>query len=108
MGAPAITKLEPPISVGRIYKEVIAFCNGPASYTTGGDVILAKDLGLTTVIFVEIIAMLGTRMALPVFAANDSPEPSFKMLIASIAGVEVANASDQSALKFRIKARGLY
>ena len=80
----------------------------PVIYTTGGDALSARDLGLTSIQHITIIAMLGTRMVLPVFAGNDTPETSVKILIASIAGVEVANASDQSALKFRFRATGLY
>lgn len=108
MATPIVTKLEQVYSLGGLYKEVFGYFNGPASYTTGGDVLSARDLGLTSIQHIEIIAMLGTRMVLPVFAGNDTPETSVKILIASIAGVEVANASDQSALKFRYRVTGLY
>lgn len=108
MATPIVTKLEQVYSLGGLYKEVFGYMNGPASYTTGGDALAARDLGVTSIQHIEIISQLGDRMALPVFAANDTPETSVKILIASIAGVEVANASDQSTKKFRFRVTGLY
>ena len=107
MGAPSITKLEQVFSLGGIYKSVCGYMNGPASYTTAGDALLATDIGLTTIQYLVFVGCTD-RLAIAVWAANDSPEKSVLVKIMSLAGVEVANASDQSTKKWRFFAIGLY
>lgn len=99
-------KLHEPYVIGGNVTESVTKWSGPASYTTGGVSISAKDLGLTYIMHMVITCIDGTRMAFPVFASADK-QASILMLISSIAGVEVANASDQSAKKFIIRACGI-
>lgn len=99
-------KLHEPYVIGGNVTESVTKWSGPVSYATGGVSISAKDLGLTYIMFAEILCIDGTRNVFPVFASADK-QTSILALIASIAGVEVANASDQSTKKFIIRAIGI-
>lgn len=110
MGSPVrIKKICEPFAMGGNKVMTFNYFSGPISYTTGGDAITAKDLGLVWIhhVFVSY-AEDGTQLMIPVFETSGDPIKSFKALLASIAGVQVANASDQSAKKFRIVAIGTY
>jgi len=97
-----------PQSVGK-YKEILKAMLGPASYTTGGDTLTAEDLQLTWINFIDIsVALSGDRVARVIYPNNEGPCKSVKILITDLAGTEVANASNQSAKKFRLHAQGLY
>lgn len=97
-----------PQSVGK-YKEILKAMLGPASYTTGGDTLTAEDLQLTWINWMDISpALSGDRLALVIFPSNEGPAKSVKIMITDLAGTEVANASNQSAKKFRLRAQGAY
>lgn len=81
---------------------------GPTSYTTGGDLLGAKDLGNTWFLAAAggVISTDGTRIAYfyssPTLA--DTLQ-TFKMLIIDVAtGLQVANASNQSTKEFVVPA----
>ena len=104
-----IKKICEPFAMGG--NKVITFSqfSGPESYTTGGDEINCRDLGLEWIHTVFITnAESGDRILYPIFDAGGDAVKSIKALITSLAGVEVANASDQSTKKFRITAIGTY
>lgn len=104
-----IKKICEPFAMGGNKVMTFNYFAGPASYTTGGDLITAKDLGLIFIHQVFICyAEDGTQLLIPVYATGGSAVQSIKALLASIAGVEVANASNQSAKRFRIVAVGTY
>lgn len=98
-----------PQSVGK-YKEVLKALVGPAAYVTGGVEVTAEELDLTWINFVYVSAALaGTHLCHVIYPNNTSgPNKTVKLLITDLAGTQVANASDQSALKFRIHAQGEY
>lgn len=110
MGSPSkIKKICEPFAMGGNKVMTFNYFSGPVSYTTGGDAINANDLGLVWIhqVFISY-AEDGTQLMIPVYETGGGPVKSFKALLASIAGVQVANASDQSAKKFRIVAIGTY
>lgn len=97
-----------PQSVGK-YKEVLKAMVGPASYETGGVTLIAEDLQLTWINWVEVSpALSGDRRVLVIYPSNEGPSKSVKLIITDLAGTEVANASNQSTKKFRLKAQGAY
>lgn len=110
MGTPSRTKkICEPFAMGGNKVTTFSYFSGPASYTTGGDAISAKDVGLEWIHHVFISCDdSGANLGIPVFAAGGNPVKSFKLKIASIAGVEVGNGTDQSAKKFRINVIGTY
>lgn len=85
--------------------------NGPASYTTGGDDFKGKEVGLDTVVGSGMLighnaANVPTHfafIALPDNGANNTLEGivSAKMFVMTVAGAQVANATDLSAVTFR-------
>lgn len=104
-----IRKICEPFAMGGNKVITFNYFSGPISYTTGGDAITAKDLGLEWIHTVMITnADSGDRIFYPVFAVNQTAVKSIKAMITSLAGVEVANASDQSTKKFRVTAIGTY
>lgn len=110
MGNPVkVKKICEPFAMGG--NKVITFSqfSGPASYTTGGDAILATDLGLVFIIQLFIcVAESGDRILYPIFEAGGDVVKSVKAKITDLAGTEVANASNQSTKKFRVVAIGTY
>lgn len=104
-----IKKICEPFAMGGNKVITFNYFSGPVSYTTGGDDITARDLGL---VFIHHVFQAqddaGANEVIPVFAAGGDAVQSLKLKIASLAGVEVANASDQTAKKFRLIAIGTY
>lgn len=97
-----------PQSVGK-YKEILKAMLGPASYTTGGDTIVAEDLQITWINYlIAGVALSGDRIGHIIYPSNEGPAKSVKLLITDLAGVEVANASNQSTKKFRLIGQGTY
>lgn len=97
-----------PQSVGK-YKEILKAMLGPASYDTGGSTLVAEDLQLTWINWIEISpALSGDRLAHIIYPSNEGPAKSVKVLITDLAGTEVGAGSNQSAKKFRLRAQGAY
>src|SRR5688572_4053155 len=104
-----IRKICEPFAMGGNKVITFNYFSGPLSYTTGGDEITAKDFGLEWIHAVMIsVADSGDRIFYPIFIANQTAVKSIKAMITSLAGVEVANASDQSTKRFRVTAIGTY
>lgn len=110
MGSPTLVKkLCEPYATGGNVIETNRIFAGPASYTTGGDSLSATDLGFGPtgrIISAQVQSEDGTQIAQVVFPSSDKVT-SVKLLITDLAGTQVANASDQSAKKFRIRAIGV-
>lgn len=104
-----IKKIHEPYAMGGNKVRTSHYVSGPVSYTTGGDEITARDLGVTFIYEVRITPDdAGANLMIPVFAAGGDPVQSLKLKIASIAGVEVGNGTDQTGKKFRVVAIGTY
>lgn len=104
-----IRKICEPFAMGGNKVITFNYFSGPLTYTTGGDTIDAKDLGLVWIHAVHVsIADSGDRLLYPIFAPNQTAVKSIKAMITSLAGVEVALNSDQTTKKFRITAIGTY
>lgn len=104
-----IRKICEPFAMGGNKVITFNYFSGPESYTTGGDEITAKDLGLEWIHAVHIsLADSMDRIFYPVFAANQQAVLSIKALITDLGGTQVANASDQSTKRFRVTAIGTY
>jgi hypothetical protein len=111
MGSPVrVKKICEPFAMGGNKVITFNYFSGPVSYTTGGDQITAKDLGLTWIHQAFIaIADSADRILYPVpVNADGDVMTAFKALITDLAGTQVANASNQSTKKFRIVAIGTY
>lgn len=110
MGSPVrIKKICEPFAMGGNKVITFSYFSGPLSYTTGGDLITAKDVGLTWINAVFVAPDdTGANLGIPVFAASGDVVDSILFKIASIAGVEVGNGTDQTAKKFRVTIIGTY
>lgn len=111
MGSPSkLKKICEPFAMGGNKVITFSYFAGPVSYTTGGDLVTARDLGLIWIHAAFMAAAdSGDRLLYPIFHQGDGDAvKDFKAMITSLAGVEVANASDQSTKKFRIVAIGTY
>lgn len=111
MGSPVRQKkICEPFAMGGNKVITFQYFAGPVSYTTGGDKITAKDCGLTWILAAFIsTADSGDRTLRPVFyQADGDAVKDFKALITDLAGVEVANVSNQSTKKFRVIVIGIY
>lgn len=110
MGSPVkVGKVCEPFAMGGNKVMSINYFTGPASYTTGGDAITARDLGLSWIHEVfSCYAEDGASVLIPVFAVPGEPVTQILAKIASIAGVEVGNGTNQTAKKFRLVAIGTY
>lgn len=104
-----IRKICEPFAMGGNKVITFNYFAGPDDYTTGGDEITARDLGLEWIHAVHIcVADSGDRIFYPIFALNETAVKSIKAMITSLAGVEVALNSDQSTKRFRVTAIGTY
>ncbi len=111
MGSPTkIKKICEPFAMGGNKVATFSYFAGPASYTTGGDILKASDIGLTFIIAAfRTVADSADRIANPIFyQADGAPATDIKVLITDLAGTEVANASNQSTKKFRLTIIGIY
>src|SRR5688572_24176713 len=102
-----VSKLREPYVVGGNVRRHHKLVTGRVSYTTGGDDIDYTDIGDTWVVppIHPVISLTKDRIAyfIPVNNAGVGEADvvrKVRMFITSIAGVEVANASNQSAIKF--------
>lgn len=104
-----IRKICEPFAMGGNKVITFNYFSGPVSYTTGGDAITAKDLGLEWIHAVMITnAETGDRILYPIFAKDQTAVKSIKAMITDLAGTQVANTSDQSTKRFRVTAIGTY
>lgn len=104
-----VSKICEPFAMGGNKVMTFNYFKGSASYTAGGDSISAEDLGLVWIHQVfAAYAEDGTQLLIPVYATGGAAVKSIKALLASIAGVEVGNGSNQSAKRYRIVAIGTY
>lgn len=105
MSLPAVFgKVIEPISIGGTVKLAFKRVKGPLSYTTGGDLLEARDLGSTWFLAANggVISTDGTRIAY-FFSSPTLADlcKTVKMLILDVAtGVQVANATDQTTKEF--------
>jgi hypothetical protein len=82
---------------------------GSASYTTGGDQLNAEDVGLKWIVNMWACwAEDATQQWVPVFATGGEPVKSVKIMLFTIAGVEIGNGTNQSAKRYRVIAEGTY
>lgn len=104
MTLPVVTgKVVEPFSIGGTVKLGFKKVSGPTSYTTGGDLLDARDLGSTWFLqAVSVPSTDGTRIAY--FYSSPTTLDLCKtvkmMIITSATGAEVANASNQSTKEF--------
>lgn len=96
-----------PYSVGQ-HKEVLMAMFGPLSYETGGVILLARDMELTWITFMQVSISSDGLTLCHVIYDDASPLESVVLKFTDLAGTQIANAVDLSAKEFRLHAKGRY
>lgn len=96
-----------PFSVGE-QKEVLMSMKGPAAYVTGGVPLLARDMELTWLLWMQVSISSDGLTLCHVMYSDPSPLESVTLKFTDLAGTQTPNATDLSAKRFRVRASGRY